>query len=390
VLFRSLENDQMNKYLSRLIQSSVATLEESLCTRIADDGKLEATTSGNIASYYYLTHTTMRIFHEKLRDNLTIENLIDVLASASEYAELPVRHNEDQVNSDLSKDVPFKVNPYSMDSPHTKCNLLLQAHYSRMKMPMSDYVTDLKSVLDQCFRIMQAMLDFCADNGWLSTSLSVINLMQMTCQACWLSDCELLNLPHVTTEFLSVFFNNSKTRIDGLPRLIEALESNPNILDTILNGSFSQSQIANIKQVVDKLPVIEVSLHILGELGDKKSKLNVTALNAVELYPDQEYTLSVDLKRLNRMKIKDSKAHTFLSKPKDENWIIVLGDFTNNELLALKRVSSVKAQQNVNLQFCTPNATNVQQKVFFYLMSDTYLGLDQQYEINIKIIDKKN
>lgn len=41
-----------------------------------------------------------------------------------------------------------------MDSPHTKAHLLFQAHLSRLPVP-TDYVTDLRSVLDQCVRIIQ-------------------------------------------------------------------------------------------------------------------------------------------------------------------------------------------------------------------------------------------
>lgn len=52
-----------------------------------------------------------------------------------------MRHNEDKLNEVLSNDVLFKVNSYTLDSPHTKVNLLLQAHFSRLPLPISDYIT---------------------------------------------------------------------------------------------------------------------------------------------------------------------------------------------------------------------------------------------------------
>ena len=67
----------------------------------------------------------------------------------------------------------------SMESANTKTFLLLQAHFSRLQLPCSDYYTDLKSVLDQTIRILQAMIDVCAENGWLATTLRIIQLMQM-------------------------------------------------------------------------------------------------------------------------------------------------------------------------------------------------------------------
>lgn len=74
---------------------------------------------------------------------------------AEEYAELPVRHNEDQLNSELARRLPLQVNPHSYDSAHTKTHLLLQAHFSRAQLPCSDYGSDTKTVLDNVIRICQ-------------------------------------------------------------------------------------------------------------------------------------------------------------------------------------------------------------------------------------------
>lgn len=54
-----------------------------------------------------------------------------ILCDANEFAELPVRHNEDELNAELAKDCPLAVPQSAMDSPHTKALLLLQAHFSQ-------------------------------------------------------------------------------------------------------------------------------------------------------------------------------------------------------------------------------------------------------------------
>jgi Sec63 Brl domain len=43
-------------------------------------------------------------------------------------------------------------------------------------------VTDLKSVLDQSIRIIQAMIDICANSGWLMSALACMHLLQMIMQ----------------------------------------------------------------------------------------------------------------------------------------------------------------------------------------------------------------
>ena len=84
-----------------------------------------------------------------------VSPLISVSQEAEEYAELPVRHNEDQLNSQLAQQLPLQVNPHSFDSAHTKTHLLLQAHFSHAQLPCSDYNTDTKTVLDNAIRICQ-------------------------------------------------------------------------------------------------------------------------------------------------------------------------------------------------------------------------------------------
>lgn len=58
----------------------------------------------------------------------------------------------------------------------------LQAHFSQLELPITDYVTDLKSVLDQSIRIIQAMIDICANSGWLSSTITCMHLLQMVMQ----------------------------------------------------------------------------------------------------------------------------------------------------------------------------------------------------------------
>lgn len=53
---------------------------------------------GRIASFYYLSHQSMKHFRDTLRSDLNLEELIQALCDAHEYSQLPVRHNEDNLN----------------------------------------------------------------------------------------------------------------------------------------------------------------------------------------------------------------------------------------------------------------------------------------------------
>ena len=54
---------------------------------------------GRISSFYYLSHFTLRMFKSRLKNELKMEDVLNVLCDAHEYDQLPVRHNEDQMNA---------------------------------------------------------------------------------------------------------------------------------------------------------------------------------------------------------------------------------------------------------------------------------------------------
>lgn len=99
------------------------------------------------------------------------------MSDAKEFAGLPVRHNEDVLNEALTHLVPIKVPKHDLESPHVKSNLLLQAHFERCPLPITDYITDTKSVLDQSIRIIQGMLDIASHKGYMKTTQNLVHMI---------------------------------------------------------------------------------------------------------------------------------------------------------------------------------------------------------------------
>lgn len=104
-----------------------------------------------------------------------IAKILYELSFTHEYNELPVRHNEEELNLELSRGLPWgydlgkvsfwmdKKKPAGanildiMLDPHTKCFLLLQAYIFKSKLPISDYINDMRSVVEQVPRLLAAM-----------------------------------------------------------------------------------------------------------------------------------------------------------------------------------------------------------------------------------------
>lgn len=65
---------------------------------------------------------------------------------------------------------------------------------------------------------LQAMVDVCAEQGWLATTLRLQLLMQMVSQARWLKDSPLTILPHIEPPLLHLF--QQRKELSSLPSLL--------------------------------------------------------------------------------------------------------------------------------------------------------------------------
>jgi len=133
----------------KLIDTTLRRLSDHNCIKIHDDDyTFEPTFLGHLASYYYMKHETVYKFSSELPKCKSVFELLKLLCNAHEFNEIPVRHNEDLLNAELAKECRYPVNNASLDSPNTKTLLLFQAYFSRLELPIRDYITDTKLVID--------------------------------------------------------------------------------------------------------------------------------------------------------------------------------------------------------------------------------------------------
>ena len=185
--------------------------------------------------------------------------------------------------------IPFRSQP-QFDSPHLKTNLLIQFHLSRLEFPRIDYVTDLKSCLDQIIRIIQALIDVCAYKALLSPTILCINLLQMLIQARWITDPDILTLPHIIDRSFTHIFSSYLCQLTDIKR---------ETLNSMLHSHLTSVQIDDIYEYLLRLPQIELSFKICGFWSsDQEIRTLPTHVHA-----NQEYTLQITLKRINRIRV---------------------------------------------------------------------------------------
>ncbi|XP_027205519.2 activating signal cointegrator 1 complex subunit 3-like [Dermatophagoides pteronyssinus] len=464
-------NTLVIKFLSTYIDQCVQLLIDNYCIRVVDEenqsqeqyGKddsfvnqfLSPTPLGKIASYYYLSYKTIRLFQDRLcsSDHKTDQpqftyykpsEILDLLTMATEYATLPVRHNEELLNAQLAKICPFKMERRSMDSPHTKANLLLQAHCSRSPLPIVDYYTDLKTVLDQVLRIFQAMIDISALNGSLPTTINIINLQQSIIQASWQNSNQLLLLletDHKSTanEFIddnlndaSEYYQNRQHQMDAaitdICRLSKEICSLPVLLQFLQQNSYSNKRndsklfkafkdlfeeysihpniLSRLFKSLTQLPLINVEKisinKIVDEDMDSESWLPQEILKEntfvsrrdiewLQLQPSSDYCVCCQLKRISLSSNQNPKSQRAycpsFPKPKSESWYLILGCEEESELITITRVPCIHPYSTqVNIRFRTPDIRSSKRILYtLYLLSDCYIGLDQQYNIPLQI-----
>eukprot|EP01135_Chromosphaera_perkinsii_P001316 Nk52_evm43s164 gene=Nk52_evmTU43s164 len=360
-----VDHEQVSKFLSDLIEKIIVDLEKANCIYLDEEGlkELAPKTLGIISSFYYLDYRTVGMFHSELKENCTIEDILKVLSDSAEFAELPVRHNEDLHNEELAKELPFAPPPNTFDSSHTKTFLLLQARLCRSKLPFSDYVTDTKSVLDQVFRVLQGMVDASADAGWLSTTLEVMVVCQMIVQAQWDCDPTVLQLPHITDEILPMLCQHKISS-----HLPEVVAMKPDQLRKVLIKLLQKKKVDEIMNALRKFPVIDVKYSINGRC-----------------VVGEECIFSIRLTKLQKGGSTSQNSKAFakhMTKPIEEGWWVVIGDSLTSELFAMKKISMGSRKSistNLSFQLDTPGES----LLTVYLISDCYLGLDQQYVLSV-------
>ncbi|KAH7852124.1 hypothetical protein Vadar_020928 [Vaccinium darrowii] len=93
---QGVSHRHLSEHFSELVENTLNNLEVSKSVAIEDDVVLSPLNLGMIASYYYLSYTTIERFSSSLSTKTKMKGLLEILASASEYALLPIHRGEEE------------------------------------------------------------------------------------------------------------------------------------------------------------------------------------------------------------------------------------------------------------------------------------------------------
>ncbi|EEY56109.1 DEAD/DEAH box RNA helicase, putative [Phytophthora infestans T30-4] len=375
--------DALETFFQQLISTTMEQLEACQCvaaSRTDGASSFEPTFAGKLAASLYVDVRTVSnmltalttVSTERRTTDDTLLLLCVICESSVELRDVPLRHNE--VMSNLIADLCGKVKYSPLQhlfasapkrrkallethGSEVKALLVLQMHLTGMRLPSSDFVNDLRTVLDHLPRLLSAAIDLCAHLKLADLVLAGIRLSQAVVQGRWPNESqELRQLPHASQAAVK-----------------------------LLKEQFDISDIAELQAalaVKSKKTQIVARLQSLPSQrgGLTKHKINEFARVAEEVprlcveVQKRELQLEVQLTGLNDQGTRNLAFTSRLQKPKPYGFYVLLTK-KEGELVHVKHVAW-KHKVKVSLSLPT---TGIEYEV--HVLSDAIAGIDSSHVV---------
>eukprot|EP00541_Cyclophora_tenuis_P011319 CAMPEP_0116579046 /NCGR_PEP_ID=MMETSP0397-20121206/22045_1 /TAXON_ID=216820 /ORGANISM="Cyclophora tenuis, Strain ECT3854" /LENGTH=383 /DNA_ID=CAMNT_0004108505 /DNA_START=1 /DNA_END=1152 /DNA_ORIENTATION=- len=355
-----------------MVETVLGDLEESKCCQMTDEGDVSPLNLGMIAAYYYISYTTIEMIASSVKERTKIRGVMEILAHASEFSSLPMRFGEEKGLKILARTLTYKLPSTSeFHEWSTKALILLQCHFSRKPLS-SDLRTDLSSILKECLKLIQGIVDVISSNGWLKPALASMELSQMVVQGLWNKDHPLKQIPHFTDEIIQRCVQYQGE--EPIESVYDILTLEDDVRNRLLQ--LPDNKMADVAVFCNNYPSIEVSFDV-EEADEIVAGEPVRVKISLEREIDEE-----DIDEETKGKL-GMVASPLFPVERREGWWVVIGDTSNNTLLSLKRVS-LQLESKVVLEFLAPEEAG-DHNLTLFCMSDSYLGCDQEHAIPISV-----
>ncbi|KAL8774696.1 MAG: hypothetical protein Q9209_000635 [Squamulea sp. 1 TL-2023] len=350
----------LSAHLSELVETTLKDLAEAKIIELdEEDDTVTPLNAAMIAAYYNISFVTMQTFLLSLSARTKLKGILEIVTSATEFESIQIRRHEDHILRRIYDRVPVKMAQPAYESPHFKAFVLLQAHFSRMALPI-DLAKDQEIILTKVLNLLSGCVDVLSSEGHLN-AMSAMEMSQMIVQAMWDRDSPLKQIPHFSEEVIKIA---NDAGVKDIMEFMDAMDpEKPDSKTLAKRLGLDNKQLSQVAAFTnDKYPDVELDFEVL-DIDDitagSPAYLQITITRNVE-DEDQEPDLTVHA--------------PFYPQRKTENWWLVVGEERTKNLLTIKRVT-VGRQLQMKLEFVVPSAGR--HDLTLYLMSDSYVGVDQ-------------
>ena len=351
----------LSEHMSDLVENTLKELEQAKVIELdEEDDSVSPLNAAMIAAYYNISYITIQTFLLSLNARTKLKGILEIVTSATEFESIQIRRHEDAILRRIYDRCPIKMSEPAFDSPHFKAFVLLQAHFSRLQLPV-DLGKDQAVILSKVLNLLSGCVDVLSSEGHLNAILAM-ELSQMVVQAAWDRDSPLVQIPHFTPEVVK------KAEQAGITDVLEFTDimSGPKSGATAKQLGLDKKQLMQAAAFANKYPNLDLEFEVE---------------NADEITSGSPSYLHV---KISREVDEDEEPDTIVEAPfypgkKTETWWLVVGG-ANNSLLAIKKVS-IGSELDMRLEFVVPEPGK--QELTLYLMSDSYMGVDQDPKFEV-------
>ncbi|KXT14286.1 hypothetical protein AC579_8428 [Pseudocercospora musae] len=360
-------HEGLSTYLSEQVEQTLKDLNDAKIIELdEEEDTITPLNAAMIAAYYNTSFITMQTLLLSLKRGTKLKGILEIVTAATEFEDVQIRRHDEHVLQRIYDRIPVKLSEANFESPHFKAFVLLQAHFSRMQLPL-DLAKDQEVILRKVLNLLSACVDVLSSEGHLN-AMSAMEISQMVVQAMWDRDSPLKQIPHFEDEKIKVC---EKFGIRDVVEFQDAMdpEENPNYKALMSGLNFSNNELADAANFVnERYPNIDMEFEVedVEEVtSGQPTYLNVSLTRSLE--EDEEANLKVHA--------------PFYPGDKTENFWLVVGEESSRTLLAIKRVA-IQRELKTKLEFVVP--TPGKHELTLFLMSDSYVGVDQAptFEVN--------
>ncbi|KAF2869324.1 Sec63 Brl domain-containing protein [Massariosphaeria phaeospora] len=353
-------HEGLSAHLSELVEQTLKELvDANLIEHEEEADSITALNPCMIAAYYNISFITMQTLMMSLNGKTTLKGVLEIITAATEFEDIQIRRHEEHILSRIYDRVPYKMQDANFETPHFKAFVLLQAHFSRMQLPI-DLAKDQETVVKKVLNILSASVDVLSSEAHLN-AMNAMEISQMVVQAMWQKDSPLKQIPHFDTDTIK---SAQKFGINDVEDFINAMDAyeNPDYKPLLKALDFDQSQMNEVATFTnDYYPNLELEHEV------------VDAEDVVTNAPTQvKVTVTRNIDEEEQPK---TEVHApFYPADKTESFWLVLGDQQEHSLLAIKKVT-IGRQLKAVLEFTLERPG--EHELTLFLVSDSYLGVDQ-------------
>lgn len=357
-------HEGLSGFLSELVERTIEELSEAKLVDVdEEDESVRPLNGAIIAAHYGVTVETMQTFLLSLRAKTKLRGILEIVTAAAEFEHaVPVRRHEDRVLRRVYDRVHVRMAEPDFGTAHTKAFVLLQAHFSRLQLPI-DLAKDAEEVVVRALGLLGAAVDVLSAEGHLN-AMAAMEMSQMVVQAMWDADSPLKQLPYFGQEQVAAA---SEFRIKDVLEFMDAMDpsENPQYDELVKRLALDKRQLSQVAAFTNnKYPSLEMSF---------------TPIEPESITAGEPAYLDVRIEREADEDVADEDIDLTVAAPffpgrKTDGWWLVVGEEDTNTLLAAKKVT-IRKTLATRLEYVVPSAGK--HDLALYLMSDSYIGVDQ-------------